>query len=187
MNPSQRLFFLGLLPPQGISNSIRKIQEYFSQNYKSYSALKSPPHLTLQPPFEWKLADLPQLEENLESFTKNREEIPISLSGFAAFPPRVIYVNVIKSPELLKFYQDLQVDLAEPLGWSNPLAKKRPFAPHITVAYKDLTPPNFQLAWSEFKEKSFVAHFSISQLTLLIHHDKKWHIHQNFPLKIMTV
>ena len=61
-------------------------------------------------------------------------------------------------------------------------SKTSPFAPHMTVGFKDLTKVNFYRAWEEFKDKSFDAIFTASELTLLQFNGKKWKIDSEFCL-----
>ncbi|MGE5658852.1 MAG: 2'-5' RNA ligase family protein [Actinomycetota bacterium] len=182
MNASKRLFFIALLPPQEIQASITEIKQHFAEHYASRHALKSPPHITLQPPFEWLPEELPRLEEWLANFTTPRSPFSITLSGFAAFPPRVIYVNVIKTPELLAIHQALMAGLEANLGIIDPASKTRPFSPHMTVAFRDLTRKNFQAAWPKFEQRSLDFEFTASQLTLLIHDNSRWNIKAEFLL-----
>ncbi|MGL4501873.1 MAG: 2'-5' RNA ligase family protein, partial [Planktothrix sp.] len=105
MTPSEQLFFIALLPPKPIQNQITEIKQYCAQTYNSRHALKSPPHITLQPPFQWLTEDLPSLEQHLTTFALNHAPIPITLSGFNAFPPRVLFVDVLKTPELINLQQ----------------------------------------------------------------------------------
>ncbi|MEY3867195.1 MAG: hypothetical protein RLZZ338_1086 [Cyanobacteriota bacterium] len=182
MDKTKRLFFIALLPPQEIQDSITEIKQYFAENFSSRAALKSPPHITLQPPFEWHPDEISQLQDTLSQFALKRDRVPISLSGFSAFPERVIYVNVCKTPELWAIHQDLQNYLEGTIGIFDPMAKTRPFAPHVTVAFRDLTKPNFKAAWPQFKTRQLYFEFIISQLTLLIHDGQKWNICAQFPL-----
>ncbi|MHC5832720.1 MAG: 2'-5' RNA ligase family protein, partial [Nostoc sp.] len=94
-------------------------------------ALKSPPHITLQPPFEWADANLPQLEASLKEFATRQQPVAITLRGFDAFPPRVIYINVVISQELLTLQADLMAYIESNLGIVDKVSKTRPFAPHI--------------------------------------------------------
>lgn len=105
----------------------------------------------------------------------------MTLSGFAAFAPRVIYVNVLKTPELLAIQKDLMAHLEASLAIVDKVGKKRPFAPHMTVAFRDLTKQNFRAAWSEFQERSLHFDFTATHLTLLIHDGKRWQIQAEFP------
>jgi 2'-5' RNA ligase len=93
MNQSNQRFFIALVPPSDIEQQITEIKLYFAEHYNTRGALNSPPHITLQPPFEWLAADVPKLEESLKAFAANRLPILVTLSGFAAFDPRVIYQN----------------------------------------------------------------------------------------------
>lgn len=180
MDRSKRRFFIALLPPDEIQQVARKVQQHFVEAYNSSAALRSPPHITLQPPFEWELEDLPKLEQKLTEFVQMRSPIPITLDGFAAFKPHTIFMNVLKTPELL----DVQKALINQLNFSlkivDKVSKNRPFAPHLTVAFRDLTKPNFYQAWDEFKQKKLYFEFLVPQISLLIHNGKIWEVSQEF-------
>ena len=106
-------YFVALLPPPAIQTVIDEIKHHFARHYHSRKALNSPPHITLQPPFDWPLAPAPdsdpgaqsaslsELKLSLGMFAAQQRSVPIHLAGFGAFAPRVIYVNVLKTPELL--------------------------------------------------------------------------------------
>jgi len=158
-----------------------EIKQYFADRYSSKGAQKSPPHITLQPPFEWQLDDLPNLEQHLLTFAATQSPIAITLDGFAAFPPRVIFIDVQRSPELLTLQAALTAFLESNLGISD-RHKGRPFTPHMTVAFRDLTKPNFKLAWQEFQGRSLHYEWTAADLTLLIHDGQRWQIHQHFPM-----
>jgi len=182
MDKNKRLFFIALLPPQEIQDHITEIKQYFAKHYNSRHALKSPPHVTLQPPFEWPPERLTGLQECLRDFAEksDRSAIPITLSGFGAFPPRVIYINVLKTSELLQIQQDLMVYLEEHLGIVDAVSQRRQFSPHVTVAFRDLTKENFRKGWEEFKGRSLHFEFIVPRLTLLIHNGGRWEINSEF-------
>lgn len=181
MGQSKRLLFVALVPPQNIQDQVTEIKHYFAEKYNSGHALRSVPHITLQPPFRWPTEQLTVLEKSLEDFVQKRPTFPITLSGFAAFPPRVIYINVLKTPELLQIQQDLILFTETTLGIVHPASKMRPFSPHVTVAFRDLTKQNFRVAWREFQERSLEFEFLASHLTLLIHNGRRWDIQSEFP------
>ncbi|MBR8837943.1 MAG: 2'-5' RNA ligase family protein [Stigonema ocellatum SAG 48.90 = DSM 106950] len=173
-------FFLALLPPEEIQDYANQIKEDFAERYASRGAQNSPPHITLQPPFEWANANLPLLEECLRDFAGGRESVPVTLSGYGAFAPRVIYINVVKTPELLALHADLMIHLESNVGIVDKVSKTRPFAPHMTVAFKDLTRQNFQAAWSEFEKRQLQFEFTVENLTLLLHDGKRWNVKSEF-------
>ncbi len=175
-------FFIALLPPQQIQDYANQIKQYFADRYASRGAQNSPPHITLQPPFEWIDANVLLLEENLRNFASVRESVPITLSGYQAFAPRVIYINVVKTPELLALQADLMSHLENHLGIVDKVSKTRPFAPHMTVAFKDLTRQNFKAAWPEFEQRELQFEFAADNITLLQHDGKRWNVKSEFRL-----
>ena len=174
-------FFIALLPPPDIQDQVNAIKQHFSDRYDSRAALKSPPHITLQPPFKWLSANLPALQQCLSTFANHREPVPVKLSGFAAFPPRVIYINVLKTQELLILQTDLMVYLETVLDIVDPVSKSRPFSPNMTVAFRDLTRQNFKAAWTEFQQQALQFEFRANYLTLLLHDGKRWNVSEEFP------
>ena len=181
MNQSTRLYFIALLPPAEIQEQITKIKQYFADNYASSHALTSPPHITLQPPFRWLPSEIPILEEDLSQFALTAAPVPVSLDGFGAFPPRVIYVRPQKTPELMEVQRALAAYLETNLGLVDEKEKQRAFSPHITVAFRDLKRQAFKAAWPEFQERPLKQEFVATHLTLLIHDRGQWHIETEFP------
>ena len=176
-----QLFFIALLPPLEIQAEITEIKQYFAQNYKSYHALKSPPHITVYPPFKWFPNNLPVLEQCLRDFAANHSPVPVILDGFGAFAPRVIFVHPLKTPELMAVQADLIANLESSLGLVHEQFKTRPFAPHMTVAFRDLKRQAFKAAWPEFRDRPLFFNFAATHLTLLVHNGQRWNIHTEFP------
>jgi 2'-5' RNA ligase len=181
LDHSKRRFFIALLPPQDIQDYTNEIKQHFAETYNSRGAQKSPPHITLQPPFEWQLDAAPILEQSLRTFAETQAPFPVTLQGFGAFVPRVIYINVLKTPELLALQKELMSYLEASLGIVHQVSKNRPFAPHLTVAFKDLTKQNFRAAWPEFQDRPLEFEFSASELTLLVHDGRRWNVSETFP------
>lgn len=179
-SPGNR-FFIALLPPPAIQAEVNGIKQYFAEHYQSRAALRSPPHITLQPPFTWLSNDLPRLENHLSQFALSQLSVPITLQGFAAFAPRVIYIDVLQTPELLGLQQALTTILGEKLAVLPPSRNSRPFCPHLTVAFRDLTVQNFNAAWAQFQRRSLFFQFVATHLTLLIHNSQCWIPYQTFP------
>lgn len=181
--PASQRFFIALIPPSAIQAEVNEIKQDFVDRYASRAALKSPPHITLQAPFSWPLDRLPDLTQPLAEFAAQRSALPIHLDGFAAFPPRVIFIDVERSPALLELQKELTTCMANQCGIVDERSRGRAFAPHMTVAFRDLTRQNFRLAWPEFEARSWVADFIATHLTLLIHTGQRWVIQQEFIFK----
>jgi 2'-5' RNA ligase len=181
VNKSQSRFFIALLPPREIQDYANQIRQIFAEHYASRGAQNSPPHITLQPPFEWANAEVPLLEECLRQFSLLRQSVPVTLNGYGAFAPRVIYINVVRNQELLTLQAELMAHLETNLGIADKVSKTRPFAPHMTVAFKDLTKQNFQVAWQEFGKQQLHFEFIANNFTLLLHDSKRWNVKTQFP------
>ena len=136
----------------------------------------------LQAPFEWPDDDRDQLIATLEQFRFPSAKIPIQLSGFGAFPPRVIYLDVEHTDELMALKAALSRYLAETLNVVDKRERDRPYRPHLTVAFRDLKPANFRRAWPEFEHKPAQFSFYVPAITLLRHNGRHWTIDQNFEL-----
>ena len=175
---SQR-FFIALVPPPEIQASVNQIKHHFKEHYGSRKALNSPPHITLQPPFKWPISqDLEELTDGLQEFAKGKERVAIALRNFGAFTPKVIYINVIKTPGLMTLQQELSAFIKARYGFTD---RRYPnFCPHMTVAFRDLTKATFHRAWPEFEQKTLEFDFIAPALTLLRHDGQRWQIHQSY-------
>jgi len=158
----------------------RVIQE-LSDRYQTYTA-NAPPHITLQPPFQWSLIQAPELEQCLHIFASRCAALPITFSGFGAFAPRVLYMNVLKTPELLTLQASLLAELEQVLGIVNPKSKQRPFSPHLTIASRNVTRETFEQAWMDLQFRPIKFEFIASGLTLLIHDGQGWQISSEYAL-----
>ena len=184
MKPSAKLYFIALLPPVEVAEEVREIKQSFVRNYNSRAALKSPPHVTLQPPFSWETEEVETLKESLAEFTQLYAPIPLILSGFGAFPPRVIYVNVLKTPELMQVQSALVKFLHQRFASIAKQPSRHAFSPHMTVAFRDLKKRDFHQAWPQFKARSIDRKFTVPELTLLAHDGRQWNLDTQFPFAV---
>jgi 2'-5' RNA ligase len=176
-------FFVAILPPDAIQTEVIQIQNYFRDRYTNNQAkTKSPPHITLIAPFNLSSDRLEPLQIELEKFAKTRSHFAIDLSGFAAFAPRVIYLNVALNPILPSLYSELTSTLAKNTDLIDPYAH-RPFVPHMTVSSLSMTDRFFNEAWAEFCDRKILFKFEAIALTLLAHDQQKWNIHGNFSFR----
>ena len=169
------LYFIALIPPHPIKETVEEIKLDFSRKFGPAHALKSPPHITLFPPMKLQESELILLKKRLVVFSKNENSFELSAFRFSSFPPRVIFIDFEQSIELETFYQRLMNALEE-----QPM---RTFSPHMTIAFRDMKPSVFHKAWQEYKSKEINFNFLVDQLYVLKHDGKKWQIHKGYPLK----
>lgn len=177
-----KLYFLAIIPPSPFYDEATRLKHHFKDQYNSKASLNSPPHITLHMPFEWKEKKEGELIEKLTLFSKQYSSGDLSLKNFNAFPPRVIYIDVVKNDWLENLQRDLHRFCKVELNLFNANYKEHPFHPHLTLAFRDLKKENFKKAWEEFKEKKFEATFPVTEIVLLKHDGKAWQAHEKFKL-----
>lgn len=185
--PTQRIMsktflrlFIALIPPQKVQVYAEQLIQELRDRFQTNTA-KAPPHITLQAPFDLPADRLDELKHCLRHFAASHPPIPVLASGFAAFAPRVLFINVQKTANLLKTQAELAEALEKTLQIVDSKSKHRAFSPHITVASRQITPALFQKIWSELQSRSVEFEFTCDRLTLLAHNGQVWEIQAEFP------
>jgi 2'-5' RNA ligase len=169
------MYYIAIVAPEEINQEVLKWKNYFKDHFECTVALKSPAHITLIPPFwmEEYLED--ELVNSINSFSPTKNKLEITLKDFAAFKPKVIFVDVMKSDVLNHLYQSF----ADYIFSENkfPIKKDdRPFHPHVTLATRDLYKKAFQEAWEIFSKKKYEALWIVHGISLLRHNKKNWDV-----------
>lgn len=172
-------YFVGIIPPKAVQDYAIETIDFLRDRYGTGTA-KAPPHITLAPPFHWSSAAIDRLEAQLQAFAQDQPKVDVQMTGFAAFAPRVLYLNVVRSPDLLNLQARLTIALEANLEIVDP-HKSRPFAPHVTVASRHITRSIFQQAWADLEPRSIQFSFTADSIGLL-EHDGGWQIRELFPL-----
>ncbi len=174
MVPGRNRYFIALIPPAPIRDEIHQYKLKMRDVFGSRAALRSPPHLTLHMPFEWRSGKEDKLIQSIHDLSGTLTPIPVRLNGFGSFAPRVIYVHVEQSPELLVLQKSVRSYCRTNLGLHNSDYQDLPFHPHITVGFRDLKKEAFQKAWDEFQTLPFDRTFFATSLCLLRHNGSIW-------------
>ena len=177
-------YFIAIVPPSPVYDDALEKKQYFKDQYQSKASLNSPPHITLHMPFKWKQEKENDLVQKLQSFTANFHSLTVYLNNFSSFPPKVIFINVIKTGELEEFYTELKRFCKRELNLFNADYKEQPFHPHLTLAFRDLKKPNYQRAWDEFAQKEYKADFLTNKIALLKHNGRTWEVFKEFNLQM---
>ncbi|PWT74867.1 MAG: RNA 2',3'-cyclic phosphodiesterase [Bacteroidetes bacterium] len=170
-----KLYFIAILMPPEIANSVITIKEEFAARFKSRHALKTPPHVTLQAPFYMSEKEEVEFRQQLSVFFERIPPFFLQFNNFASFKKKkfpVIYINPDKNEELEVIHEDLMYFLRE-LNFPEEQTRIS-FHPHMTIANRDLTGDQFEAAWPEFENRIFHAKFRVRQVHLLRHDGEKW-------------
>jgi len=178
--PGKKLYLIAIIPPAPQYDEALRWKEYMRDHFNSKAALKSPPHITLHMPFEWKENKQDKLIRALQTFCAGRPAFSIELKNFNCFAPRVIYIDVAPQPLLQELELSLHRYCKVKLNVFHARYQDKPFHPHLTIAFRDLKPALFQKAWDEFREKKFEGTFTVDKISLLKHDGRQWLPLQDF-------
>ena len=169
------MYFIAIVAPEEINQQVLKWKNFFKERYECSVALRSSAHITIIPPF-WMNEELENdLINSIHEFSIAKNKFEITLKDFAAFKPKVIFVDVAKNEVLNGLYQSF----ADFIFSQNkfPIKKDdRPFHPHVTLATRDLYKKAFQEAWEIFSTKKYEALWIVSGISLLRHNKKNWDV-----------
>src|SRR5262245_39156536 len=101
------MYFVALVAPAEINEQVLKWKNFFKERYQCIVALKSPAHITLVPPFWMKEETEDDLKRSIGEFCISKKGFDVLLNDFAAFKPRVIYVDISKNELLNSLHESL--------------------------------------------------------------------------------
>ncbi len=184
-----KLYFVAFLLPPKQAEELRAFQRQAAELFHSKRALRNPPHITLLPPFRFPSGKFSpaqkgkaqtSLIKRLQTFAerpstqKLLNQLELHLHDFGFFAPRVVFVKVKPDKALLQLQAELQKATAEFTGF--PAIPTRPFHPHVTVAYRDLSKEQFPRAKRHFEKLSYQADFKPKTFQLLRHQNRNWKV-----------
>lgn len=176
------LYFIAILPPAEIQEEITAFKNNIAESWGPRHALRSPPHITLQPPFAWPDQRLSELQACLRDFAAKQTRFYVQLKNFGAFPPGVVFVQPVLSKELAGIYTNLIQCLQTELGFTD-TRNQRSFHPHMTIAHRDVDAAVFPDIWRQFKGMPYERVFRAELISLLKLHEGKWKPGIAFPLR----
>lgn len=171
---NESLYFLAIIPPQPIHDEVMAFKHKVLERFNSKAALRSPPHITLHMPFKWKDKKDDLLVQKLAEFQFGAYPFELELQNFDFFPPKVVFVDVVKNEPLTLLQKALIKHVRKELNILNADYKDKPFHPHMTIAFRDLKKNRFQEAYEYFSSQEYKAAFEVSGFHLLKHDGNRW-------------
>lgn len=176
-------YFLAIVPPEPTFSEAHQFKNHFKEKYASKASLNSPPHITLHMPFLWKEKKETFLLEKLKDFSLTQLPFELHLKNFNAFPPRVIYMDVMANESLFLFQKTLERFCKREFQLFNANRLDQAYHPHLTLAFRDLKKEQFALAWDEFKAKQYDQSFAVKEIAVLKHTGTVWRVLSTCILK----
>lgn len=174
MPVEENLYFISLIPTEPLRSEAWSLKEHMRDVYGSKAALNSPAHITLHMPFELKQNRERAVVEALQELAEGYNSFQVEVDGFGAFPPRVLFLHIVPNDMLSRLQSDVHESMKRGFNIFNADYKKRPFHPHMTLAFRDLKKSAFEEAWFTLKEKEFKAGWLAPGITLLKHDGRQW-------------
>ncbi|HKZ66952.1 MAG TPA: 2'-5' RNA ligase family protein [Chitinophagaceae bacterium] len=186
MQEKKNLYFIAIIPAQETGDEITRFKKDFADRFESKKALKVMPHITLKAPFKLPVSEHSKLKQWFQKLFINVEPFEMELKGFGAFRnknSRVVFVQPVMKTQLYSLQREIIRSfslfyLHEPI-----MDLEIKYAPHITVAYRDLDPEKFRQAWKEYQEKKYIATFWVNDFHLLQHNGTEWKIISTYSLR----
>lgn len=187
-----RRYFVAVLPTETIQGQTNDLKRELGRVYDCKPVWNSPPHVTLLPPFERSPQDLPRFEQWLRQATVTFPKFELAFEGLGAFPPRVLFVDVVRSPTLMQLQQTLKQAFEtheapyESPDRPDPKDHGRSYSPHMTLARcrpKRKRGKNpFHDIWPEICDRPFQATSPIDRVILLEYLNRQWEVCKEYPL-----
>ena len=184
--PKQKTYLIAIVPSHSICLEVFKYKEDLANRFKSFSALKSVPHITLKRPFQFSSSDeslmnwFTKLDLNLNSFSQE-------LKNFSFFENKndlVIYIKPIRNLKIITLQRYLLSKFEA--TYSNAFTTQYDlcYQPHLTIAHCDLSPDFFKIAWNEYRDIRFKGSFLVNEIHLLELHLNNWIIRHSLPFNV---
>lgn len=150
---SQQWRFWAFIPGDPIQSEITAFKSESASLLGSSKALRSPAHITVIPPIRLVPEEAVAVDALVRAFNERQDPFPIICSGFSSFPNRVLFVQVNQDGPIVSYADGLCSLLRSQMTqikWGN-----TPYLPHITIAFRDLSPYAFEIGKDLFLKRTY--------------------------------
>ena len=176
---NENLYFIALIPHDAIAGEVTQFKNDFAENYNSSRALRSMPHITLKAPFKLSASGHNDLLRWFGNINTMVEPFSVTLEDFGSFANKdnpVIYVKPLMIPSLERLQKTILLAFEHSYPELGISYTERNFHPHMTIAYRDLTPEQYERAMDVYQHKKYTATFKADKFCLLQHDGTQWNV-----------
>jgi 2'-5' RNA ligase len=125
-----------------------------------------------EPHFSYQLArnyDVKSLEPILQRFARSKTAFQVRTAGLGIFtgPNPVIYIPVVRSPELIEFHDALWEEISSTATDIEDHYESSLWIPHITLGIEDINKDNLSHIVRFLAERDFTWEITVDNLTLI--------------------
>lgn len=173
-------YFIGLLPPAVIEAQFKILKQGFAEHFQVKYALQAPTHLTLKMPFWYKEGKERELAARLTAELETQEPFQLKLTRIGHFGRRNIHQQVASSESLMQLQTTLRSFCKRSLHLVEELSDRN-FQPHLTLAYKDLKPLNFEKVLEFARQNAVQGDFLVERAYLFKKVENRWQVIAPLP------
>ncbi len=177
------MYFLALIPEPSFSDKVRNLQRELREKFGLSYAMRLPPHITLQAPFNCQIPER-ELEGIISHIRDKFRSIKLKASGFDSFINAVVYISMEPNDELLEFQSWLS-DYLNSTGCLSLSQGNNDYVPHITLAHRDLDTEHFEEVWKDFESRKIDDEFYVNELVIFRHDQRSWHVEKSIRSKAL--
>ena len=178
----ENLYFIAILPDEKTCKEIEVFKSDFADNFESRKAISVVTHITLKTPFKISSLGHYDLVTWFSNLSIKSGAFQIELKNFGAFHNKyapVIYVNPIMNLPLYTLQKELIRGFRFKYPQIQVLNIELKFKPHVTLAYRDLSPEKYKEAWAIYQTKKYNTFFDVNNFHLLQHDGIRWNVIQS--------
>lgn len=128
--------------------------------------------ITPYPHFSWQIGeeyDIQKLQSALMDIAQHQAPFSVKTTGLGFFTGErpVMFIPVVKSPQLQAFHSQVWQALLPVTKGASPYYSPENWAPHISLAYEDLTPGNIGKVAKAFAFRSYNWEFLVDNLSFI--------------------
>ena len=172
---SPALYFVAVVAPEPVRSQVETFRQDLFHRFGTKVALKSPPHITLLPPFHFETSRENELLGALARAQQDFSPFPLKLENFDSFSRRVLFVAVKPEPLLEALEKKVKAVFETVPGFKSK-SREEHFHPHMTIGNRDWNEGGFDEAWKEYAVRSFHAEFEVKEISLLRLEKGQWQV-----------
>jgi hypothetical protein len=164
---SKNMHGLVSLLPEPFDEEVREIWRYLEEEF-CLKGIKVTPY----PHFSWQIGGhypLPLLEEKMIKVCSQFSPFEIRTAGLGIFTGSkpVIYVQVVKSPQLYSIHQEIWEKISTIGEGISPFYHPGSWTPHISLAYEDISEENIAGVMTWLSERCLSWEMNIDNLAFI--------------------
>ncbi len=169
----KNLYFSAIILPPPFLDEVESLKAELSRQYQSMACLRSPAHITLFPPWAMPPA---QQDKLLASWHRalslsQTSNFTLSTTSVKHFSQHTLYLAIKTCYALTRLQKTIALSMQEFLNLAEKALSKpkqtRPFIPHITLAFKDISWLKISKALDLLQHRDLRRSMQISEIHLL--------------------